>query len=521
MQHPDTLLLPDLSLEPLRVLALHQGGFGSVYIVEDSRHTIYALKTQREDLGADRAGLYGEAIKSARITPHPNLLSPLGISTYEKKTYIIMPALKCSLRSFMVDTITSEQITEALRQIADGLHHLHARCGLLHLDLKPENVLLDDKGSFLLSDFGLTEALPSPSELQKKYSISQSPLAGTVAYMSPEHFTTRKLSEKSDMFSFGIIMYELLTGRYPFQKDSLRMLANSILTSKPDFTVGERLRISKGLKSICRACLSKSPSDRPAAAEILAALGSKNIIHHKRSIPSDEHDITIAQIQADAGNFLTAQQLLIKVLVNNPFHFFALSLYAQLAFKAGEYELASDYADKALTAAVWSEHPSSNLEQTLHSLSYYYLTIDPKKSIHYANEAIRLDPNDWQALGNLAEACRVFGSARSMNDLLQTGFEACSKAMLLCPSDLKLKVTYGGLLLALRDFKRLNPLVVELANNHANEDVHVRFLLIRTLIATGQHSEADRWLDPMRMYPELEPMIQQAEREKEDFANRP
>lgn len=115
MQHPDTLLLPGLSLEPLRVRVVHQDGFGNVYIVEDSRHTLYALKTQREDLGADRSGLYGEAIKSAKFRPHPNLLSPLGISTYENKTYIIMPALKCSLRSFMGETITSEQITEALR----------------------------------------------------------------------------------------------------------------------------------------------------------------------------------------------------------------------------------------------------------------------------------------------------------------------------------------------------------------------------------------------------------------------
>ena len=69
----------------------------------------------------------------------------------------------------------------------------------------------------------------------------------------------------------------------------------------------------------------------------------------------------------------------------------------------------------------------------------------------------------------------------------------------------------------MRDYERLNPLVVELANKHAHDEMHVRFLLIRTLISTGQHSEADRWLEPMRQHEELSPMIRQAEREKADF----
>jgi hypothetical protein len=135
----------------------------------------------------------------------------------------------------------------------------------------------------------------------------------------------------------------------------------------------------------------------------------------------------------------------------------------------------------------------------------------------YAQQVVRANPNDWQALGNLAEASRILGGARSRTDILLYGIDACLKAMDLCPNDLKLKVTYGGLLLGCRDFSKLNPLVIQLANQHGGDDVHVRFLLIRTLIATGQHYEADQWLAPMRQYPELEPMIQQAEREKREY----
>lgn len=517
MQAQDTLTLPDLSLEPLKISSVHQGGFGFVYIAQDRDGTSYALKTLHDNGGENLNELYDEAIKSAKIHPHPNILSPLGTTSYQKKTYIVMPALERSLRSYMRDMKTREQIVEILRQIADGLHHLHDKCNLLHLDLKPENVLQDKRGKFLLSDFGLSKALPSPAELLQRQRISNAPIAGTVAYMSPEHFTTRVLSEKSDIFSFGVIMYELLTGRHPFQESTLQRIAHSILTNRPDFELSERLRLPKTIKSICRACLCKEPNNRPTSKEIIAALGGGSTITYAKNYMNEKSELSVAQMLADAGNLTAAQQSLDRVLSINPFSFTALSLYAQVAFKTGNNKLASLYADKAISAAVWSDSPSSNLQQALVSLSYYYLTIDPSKTITYANEVIKVNPNDWQALGNIAEACRVLGDSRSSNDLLQKGLEACLQAMILSPDDLKLKITYGGLLLGMGDYERLNPLVVELANKHAHDEMHVRFLLIRTLISTGQHSEADRWLEPMRQHEELSPMIRQAEREKADF----
>jgi len=414
-------------------------------------------------------------------------------------------------------SLTSDQISRIISHISLGLAHLHDNCNLLHLDLKPENILYDKDTRYILSDFGLSKALPAPSALQRKQELVLEIPAGTFAYMSPEHFTSGVLSAKSDIFSLGIIIYELLTGRHPFMAESLQRLANNILFSTPDFTISERLKLPKSLKSICRACLSKAPGNRPSAVELTNALSCHTYTNTLMTANVAEQELTLAQIQADAGNNKAAEGLLIKILTTNPFNFFALSLYAQVAFRVGNRQLATSLADQALSAAIWSDTPVGNLQQALLSLSYYYLSIDPLKSIEYAQQVVRANPNDWQALGNMAEACRVLGGARSRKDILLLGIDACLKAMELSPNDLKLKVTYGGLLLECGDFQNLNPLVVKLANQHANDDVHVRFLLIRTLIATGQHNEADQWLAPMRRYPELKPMIKQAEKEKHEF----
>lgn len=518
MTDPETLLLPDLSLEPLVIQAIYRGGFGTVYIVKDNKHNKYALKTVSSGISEDKSALFREALTAAQIKPHINVLAPTGVTAYQGNTFIIMPVMADNLRNILKGrSLTTDQIGQVISQISLGLAHLHGNCGLLHLDLKPENILYDEHGQYMISDFGLSKALPAPSTLQQNQELASELPAGTFAYMSPEHFTSGQLSAKSDIFSLGIIIYELLTGRHPFMEQTLPGLARNIILSTPDFTFSERIKLPKNLKSICRACLSKAPSNRPSALELTNALVS-NI--SKNSLTTEklaQHDLSLAQIHADAGNNKESEALLKKILTANPFDFFALSLYAQVAFKVGNKQLASSLADEALSAAIWSDHPLSNLQQALLSLSYYYLSIDPAKSIKYAQQVVKSNPNDWQALGNLAEACRVLGGARSREDLLIYGIDACLKAIQLSPKDLKLKVTYGGLLLESGDFQKLNPLVVELANQHANDDVYVRFLLVRTLIATGQHNEADKWLAPMRQYPELEPFIQQAEREKDEY----
>ena len=103
------------------------------------------------------------------------------------------------------------------------------------------------------------------------------------------------------------------------------------------------------------------------------------------------------------------------------------------------------------------------------------------------------------------------------DDYLREGIQAVEKALKLRPDDIKLKVTYGGLMLEGKDLNKLIPYARDLINKHGGDVIPVRFLLIRTLIATGQHSFAREWLEPMRDHPDLHPYIFIAEQEMEMY----
>ena len=511
------LLVPDLSLDPLQIIRSYQGGYGYVHIVRDKLGHEYALKTPRIDAGVPSSDLLKEALKHVDIPQHKNVLSPMGVSSYQGNSYIIMPVMRGNLREVLDTPLSAERKVQIIAEIASALLHLHSICNILHLDLKPENVLFDNDMQCKLSDFGLSGALPTPRDWEEEKNLEVTPLAGTATYMSPEHFAGMQLSDKSDIFSFGIIMFEILTGRYPFSANSLQDLARSILYSSPEFTIRERLQIPKKLKNICRACLQKSPKNRPSAEEVLHLFTDESSRLSKPEGFNIEDLLSKADILVNAGKLAEARLLLDRILAISPYQFMALSLYARLEFSAANQERAADYAESAMSAAIWSNEPRANLGQALLSLSYYYLSIDPLKAIKYGLSATELLPNDWQAMGNVAEASRVYGHARSDQALLSSGLTLCGKAIELAPGDLKLELTYCGILLAQKNFHDLQPRRVDLVNKYAEYAPHVRFHFVRTLIATGQHSSAMEWLEPMRQFEDLNPMVQQAERELREY----
>ena len=263
-----TLSIPDLSLDPLYVLDIKQGGYGSVYKVQASDGRRLALKSPKGLKAADVVNLKREALKSVSIQRHPNILTPLGVTSYEDNIYIIMECMESSLRDVMMTDVSIEKKLDILSQVLDGLVHLHDVCDTLHLDLKPENILMSSSGTPLISDFGLSEVLLNPHSL--KEGITQDIPSGTLAYMSPEHFQRKKLTDKTDVFAFGIIAYEFLTGRHPFmpamQGDNFfDELTARITGSYIDFRIGDRLRLPKPIKEACRKSLQKSSSQMPSA----------------------------------------------------------------------------------------------------------------------------------------------------------------------------------------------------------------------------------------------------------------
>ena len=179
-----------------------------------------------------------------------------------------------------------ELLRHALRQLAEGLDALH-RAGKLHCDIKPSNIRVTPSGRVVLLDFGLVKEV-YPSQI---YETMDGGFAGTPAYMSPEQAAGRRMSEASDWYGAGVILYEALTGRIPFSGGFLKILTDKQQTDPPPprDLVPE---LPADLSELCMRLLARSPAERPSGERVLRKLGgpSQRAITRLTRSPSSSLD---------------------------------------------------------------------------------------------------------------------------------------------------------------------------------------------------------------------------------------
>jgi hypothetical protein len=157
------------------------------------------------------------------------------------------------------------EIAALMQKVAAAVHHAHQH-EIIHRDLKPGNILIDSTGEPLISDFGLVKFLDATDDL-----TITGGLLGTAAYMSPEQTAgDKKIGPASDVWSLGVILYELLVGRRPLHAEKSRELANEVLQSEPPRPRSLNGNLDRGLETIVLKCLEKSPQRRYASAQALA-----------------------------------------------------------------------------------------------------------------------------------------------------------------------------------------------------------------------------------------------------------
>jgi WD40 repeat protein/tetratricopeptide (TPR) repeat protein len=265
------------------VRELGHGGMGVVYHArQQSPERDVALKVIRTDRLADltpeEAGLWIERFRReaqlvASLEQHPNLVTLYEVGEQDGRPFFTMQLVRGgnlaeSIRGGHWSAFDKESASRAARLVvtaARAIHRAH-QCGVLHRDLKPGNILLDEQGQTLVSDFGLAR------RLDQSGSLMTGAIVGTAAYMAPEQATGAHgaLTTAADIYSLGAILYELLTGRPPFQgKNDLETL---MLATQGGPTSPRRLnpRISRDLDVICLKCLEREPSRRYASAAALA-----------------------------------------------------------------------------------------------------------------------------------------------------------------------------------------------------------------------------------------------------------
>lgn len=202
---------------------INQGGMSTVYLaIQISVGRVVALKVMSPTLNGDPA--FSERFqREANIVgqlSHPNIVSIYDIGRHESLNYIAMDYLPGgSVHERMITGLTGEEALRVTREIASALDHAHSK-GYIHRDIKPENILFRADKSAVLSDFGVAKVIVGVSRMT---SVGQ--VVGTPHYMSPEQTRGKPVDARSDLYSLGVVMYEMLTGSVPFQGDDAVAIA--------------------------------------------------------------------------------------------------------------------------------------------------------------------------------------------------------------------------------------------------------------------------------------------------------
>lgn len=249
---------------------LGAGGMGEVYRARDPRlNRDVAVKLLPASFSSDRQRLqrFEQEARAAAALNHPNILALYDIGTQDGCPYIVSELLEGeTLRERLRSgPLSLRKAIDYARQIATGLAAAHDK-GIVHRDLKPDNIFITRDGRAKLLDFGLAKLLPSaPGFSDTDTRTNQSDVGtvlGTVGYMSPEQVRGGSGDARSDLFAFGAVLYEMISGKRAFQGETPADTMSAILHSEPPELVESNRLVSPAMERIVRHCLEKAPAQR-------------------------------------------------------------------------------------------------------------------------------------------------------------------------------------------------------------------------------------------------------------------
>ncbi|MGB7583867.1 MAG: protein kinase, partial [Terriglobales bacterium] len=367
------MLNPTTKLGPYEILStLGAGGMGEVYRARDARLSRdVAIKVLPPAFSRDpeRLRRFEQEARATAALNHPNILAIFDIGNHEGSLYVVTELLEGeTLRQrFQSGPVPPRKATDYALQIARGLAAAHDQ-GITHRDLKPENVFLTKDGRIKILDFGLAklsrpEQSTSGAEAATLASQTEPGLVlGTVGYMSPEQVRGKPADPRSDIFSLGAILYEMVSGKRAFHGDTAADTMSAILKAEPPPLTETQQNISPGLARIVEHCLEKDAANRfQSARDVAFALesfsGSSSSVAAMAQVAASPKRRTLSLLTAVSAVLLAAAAAFVAARLTVPAA--AQPEFHQLTFPRGYIQTARFAPDgeTIIYSAAWAGKP--------------------------------------------------------------------------------------------------------------------------------------------------------------------